>query len=292
MKAVQVLSVGIAPVSRDEFRAAVVGMLRAKQPSAVAKVNAEFLLHSLDDEAFARYLGSTALNIADGAGVLWAARFLTMKSSRLPVVRHLQVVGQAAISLASLLVFPRYCRHPIPERIPGVDAMLTMLEAAREADAAVYFLGATEDINLKARTQLQSQLPGLKIAGGHHGYTDDWAPVLSDIEKSGARLLIVALGCPKQEFWIRDHLSGLGEVRVAVGEGGSLDFITGDFRRAPRWLQTAGLEWFWRMFMNRNKSGSISRARRIWNAVPVFIGRTIGWKLKNGWVRVEEPGRR
>ena len=100
---------------------------------------------------------------------------------------------------------------------------------------------------------------------------------------SGAALLVVALGSPKQEYWIRDHLHRLRDVKVAVGEGGSLDFIAGDFRRAPNWLQRVGLEWFWRLFMNRNKTGSVSRARRIWNAVPVFICRTVSWKLA-AWV--------
>lgn len=128
-------------------------------------------------------------------------------------------------------------------------------------------------------------MPGLKIAGGHDGYADEWAPILREIDESDASLLIVALGCPKQERWIRDHLAELNHVRVAVGEGGSLDFVAGDFRRAPDWLQALGLEWFWRLFMNRNKTGTVSRAHRIWNAVPVFICETVRWKLRNGSVR-------
>ena len=288
MNVVPVFSVDIAAVTGDGFRRAVVDLLRGNRPVAVAKVNAEFLLRSLVDEDFRAYLASTALNIADGVGVLWAARFLTMRTTKVAGLRQLQILAQATWSLLSLVVSPRFCRTPIPERIPGVDALMIMLEAAQEADAGVFFLGATSEINEAARAKIQASMPNLRIAGGSDGYSGEWAAVLTEIERSGAALVVVALGCPKQEFWIRDHLAGFGRVRVAVGEGGSLDFIAGDFRRAPKWMQALGLEWLWRLFMNPNKSGSTSRARRIWDAVPVFIYHTVKWKLGHGGVSVTE----
>jgi N-acetylglucosaminyldiphosphoundecaprenol N-acetyl-beta-D-mannosaminyltransferase len=290
MDMIQVLSVDIAVLTRDGFRREVIDLLRGQGTSTIAKVNAEFLLRALDDVAFHTFLGSTHLNIADGAGVLWAARFLTLKTSKTRVLRQLQTLWQAAYSLCSLVLLPRFCRRPIPERIPGVDALFTMLEAAQAADVSVYFLGAAPEINQRARAEIQARLPGLAIAGGRDGYCEDWDLVLREINASKARLLVVALGSPKQEYWIRDHVHQLSEVRVAVGEGGSLDYIAGDFRRAPEWLQSLGLEWSWRLFMNRNKTGSVSRARRIWNAVPVFVYRTIRWKLEHGAVLVGEPG--
>jgi N-acetylglucosaminyldiphosphoundecaprenol N-acetyl-beta-D-mannosaminyltransferase len=287
MKKIRVTSADIAALTRDEFRTQVVGSLRGTRATAIAKVNSEFLLRALDDPEFRDFLSTTGFNIADGAGVLWAARFLTLKNTRIPALRQLQILWQAAYSLGSLTLFPRFCSTPIPERIPGVDALFIMLQAAQEADVSVYFLGAGQDINSRARLQIQARMPKLKIAGGRDGYTEDWDSVLREIDDSGAALLVVALGSPKQEYWIRDHLHQLRGVKVAVGEGGSLDFIAGDFRRAPDWLQRVGLEWFWRLFMNRNKTGSVSRARRIWNAVPVFISRTIRWKLTYGPVSAE-----
>jgi N-acetylglucosaminyldiphosphoundecaprenol N-acetyl-beta-D-mannosaminyltransferase len=282
MKEIAVASADVAALTRDEFRTQVVELLRGPQAMAIAKVNAEFLLRALHDREFRHFLSTTAFNVADGAGVLWAARFLTLKNTTLPVLRQAQVLWQAAYSLGSLIFFPRFCRAPIPERIPGVDALFVMLEAAQVASAPVYFLGAGKDINSRARTEIQGRMPKLIIAGGRDGYTQDWASVIKDIEASGATLLVVALGSPKQEYWMRDHLSDLRNVKVAVGEGGSLDFIAGDFRRAPDWLQGIGLEWSWRLFMNRNKTGSVSRARRIWNAVPVFVYSMVRWKLENG----------
>jgi N-acetylglucosaminyldiphosphoundecaprenol N-acetyl-beta-D-mannosaminyltransferase len=284
MKKIQVLSVDIAALTRDDFRREVVDLLSGQDGAAIAKVNAEFLLRALDDKEFCEFLGSTRFNIADGAGVLWAARFLTLKTTRSRVVRPLQILWQAAYSLCSLVLLPRFCRTPIPERIPGVDALFIMLEAAQEVDASVFFLGAGPDVNIKARAEIQARLPRLAIAGGQDGYSGEWPPVLHELNASKARMVVVALGSPKQEYWIRDHLHELSSVRVAVGEGGSLDFIAGDFRRAPRWLQALGLEWLWRLFMNQNKTGSVSRARRIWRAVPVFAYRTIRWKLEHGAV--------
>ena len=283
MKSTRVLSVAIAPLSKEDLRKSVVDMLRGTQSLAIAKVNAEFLLRSLSDQEFRDYLHSTHLNIADGVGVLWAARFLTLKTSRLPVLRHLQTIWQAVYSLLSLLFYPPFCKSPIPERIPGVDALMVMLAAAQDVGAPVYFLGATSEVNARARESIRERFPSLKIAGGSDGYADRWDAVVDGIDRSGARLLIVALGCPKQELWIRDHLGEMGEVRVAVGEGGSLDFVAGNFRRAPKVFQALGLEWLWRLFMNRNKTGSVSRARRIWNAVPVFVHQTVRWKLRHGW---------
>jgi N-acetylglucosaminyldiphosphoundecaprenol N-acetyl-beta-D-mannosaminyltransferase len=287
MKTVEVLSVEIAALTRDGFRDEIVARLRGQHPVAIAKVNAEFLLRALDDGEFRDFLGSTGFNIADGAGVLWAARFLTLKTTSSLVVSRVQILWQAAYSLASLVLLPEFCRTPIPERIPGVDALFVMLEAAQEADASVFFLGAGSEINAKARAEIQARLPGLAIAGGRDGYTEDWGPALQELNASKATMVVVALGNPKQEYWIRDHLHELSNVRVAVGEGGSLDFIAGDFRRAPEWLQALGLEWLWRLFMNPNKTGSMSRARRIWRAVPVFVYRTVRWKLQHGAVPMD-----
>jgi N-acetylglucosaminyldiphosphoundecaprenol N-acetyl-beta-D-mannosaminyltransferase len=287
MNTIQVLTVNIAAFTRDAFKGEVVARLRGQQPVAIAKVNAEFLLRALDDREFSEFLDSTSFNIADGAGVLWAARFLTLKSTHLRVVSWVQILWQAGYSLSSLVLMPSFCRTPIPERIPGVDALFTMLEAAQEADASVFFLGAGPQVNSKARAEIQARFPGLAIAGGRDGYTEDWGSALQELNASKATMLVVALGSPKQEYWIRDHLHELGNVRVAVGEGGSLDFIAGDFRRAPEWLQALGLEWLWRLFMNPNKTGSASRAGRIWRAVPVFVYRTIRWKLKHGTVSID-----
>jgi N-acetylglucosaminyldiphosphoundecaprenol N-acetyl-beta-D-mannosaminyltransferase len=291
MRSIAILGTHIEEATESLLVQEIAGYLRAGHPHTIAKVNAEFLVRSLSDPSFQTYLNSTDLNIADGTGVLWAARFLTLRATGVPVLKQLQILWQALYSLSSLLLYPKYCRYPIPERIPGVEALYLMLEAAQEAEASVYFLGAGETVNVKARERIQARYPGLRIAGGRDGYWTDDREVLEAIDGSGARLLVVALGSPKQEFWIRDHGARLKSVRVAVGEGGSLDFIAGDFRRAPDWMQRIGLEWLWRLFMNKSKTKTGSRARRVWNAVPVFISCVVAWKLRHGAARLDEqPG--
>jgi N-acetylglucosaminyldiphosphoundecaprenol N-acetyl-beta-D-mannosaminyltransferase len=288
MRKIGILSVEIAAGTRQSLKDEVVALLRGREPASIAKVNAEFLLRALHDREFHACLASTRLNIADGVGVLWAGRFLTLSTNRCRPLRQAQILWQALYSLASLVLFPRFCRTPIPERVPGVEALFMMLEAAQETGGSVYLLGAEREINERARSAIHSKYPRLTIAGGRGGYWDDGDAVVQEIDRSGATLLVVALGSPKQEYWIRDNLPALGKVRVAVGEGGSLDFIAGDFRRAPSWMQSIGLEWLWRLFMNRNKTGTAARARRVWNAVPVFICHVIGWKLKHGQVPPDE----
>jgi exopolysaccharide biosynthesis WecB/TagA/CpsF family protein len=285
VKTAEVLSVEIATVTREQLLEETIRLLRGATTTVVGKVPSEFLVRSLEDQDFQTYLRSTAFNVADGIGVLWAARFLTLKTVTLPVARQIQTVWQATYSLASLVVHPEFCHDPIPERIRGLDALFVMMEAAQEAGASVYFLGARAEVNEAARERLKAMFPDLVIAGGQDGYSFDSQATVRAIGSSGAQLLIVALGSPKQEFWIRDNVRSLEGVRVAVGEGGTLDLIAGDYRLTPSWMQKMSLEWLWRLTMHRsNKSGGTSRAHRVWNAVPVFVYRVVRWKLKHGSV--------
>ena len=160
MRNIAILGVRIEEATERLLVGEVADYLRDDHLRTVAKVNAEFLVRSLNDPDFRTCLNSTDLNIADGTGVLWAARFLTLKTTSIPVLRQLQIMWQALYSLSSLLLHPEYCRYPIPERIPGVEALYLMLEAAQEADASVYFLGAGETVNAKARERIQAQIPG------------------------------------------------------------------------------------------------------------------------------------
>lgn len=287
MKNVDVLGVRIERATEGLLVEEIAGYLKGERQRSVAKINAEFLVRSLSDDGFRSVLNGCDLNIADGVGVVWAARFLTLGTTRITTLARAHVLWQAVYSLWGLLLLPELGRFPIPERLPGVDALYLMLEAAQRADASVYFLGASSEVNSKAREKIQARLPHLKIAGGRGGYWTDDTAVVEEIGRSKPGLLIVALGSPKQEYWIRDNLSRLGSVKVAVGEGGSLDFVAGEFRRAPRWMRELGLEWLWRLFMNKSKTKTGSRPRRVWNAVPFFIYEVVAWKLAHGPTTVE-----
>jgi len=254
----------------------------------IAKVNSEFLLRSLSSKEFAETLDKFETKIADGSGVLWAAKYLLLPLSKIAVLRHIQAIWQMVYSGASIVFSPEYCREPIPERFPGVEALLLMLEAAAETGGSVYFFGAEKRVLEKAIEIIQHKYPKLTIAGSHEGYNYSDKEMVEDINKSGAKLLVVALGSPKQEYWIRDNIDKFQTVKIAVGEGGSLDFIAGSFKRAPRWIQKIGLEWLWRLFVNKSKTPTGSRMKRVWNAVPVFVYTVVKHKIKNGSVKVGE----
>lgn len=292
MESVRILGTRIDAVTKEGMKLEIARMLKGSRLHRVAKLNAEYLMRAVGDPEFAAYLETTGLNVADGAGVQWAACFLTKKTTSLPAVRVAQVLGQALWTLAALVLRPRYCCFPLPERIPGVEALYAMLEVAAENDLSVFFFGSRPEVNQRAREVIAARVPGLRIAGGCDGYREDHAAVVRQIDESGAELLVVALGSPKQDYWIRDHGHLLANVRVAVGEGGSLDFVAGNFRRAPRWMRDKGLEWLWRLFMNPDRTGQKSRPQRVWNSVPRFVCRVVAWKLKYGPVSLGDGGTR
>jgi len=88
--------------------------------------------------------------------------------------------------------------------------------------------------------------------------------IIQAVNTSGAKLLLVAYGAPKQDLWIAKHLSKMPTVRVAIGVGGTFDFLSGTIKRAPRWLRSLGLEWLWRLILQP------WRIKRIWTAVVIF----------------------
>lgn len=269
---------------------ALISFLKSEKAHKIAKINTEFLGRALKNEEFKNTLADFDLNITDGSGVLWAAKYLQLPLTKNKVVLRqplrtlvipAQAVWQMVYTGASLVFYPEYVKNPIPERFPGVEAMNLMLESAIKTNSPVYFLGAEKDVNEKARKVLVGKCPKLIIAGGRRGLWKSDEEVVAEINKSGAKLLIVALGSPKQEYWIRDHISELKTVRIAVGEGGSLDFVAGSFKRAPKWMRNIGIEWLWRTFANRSKTPTGHRAKRVWQAVPAFIYNTVKYKINN-----------
>ena len=280
IKEVNISNTRIANVSPSELRDIVKDFLKSDGKKKISKVNTEFLLRALKNNEFHKTLDSCGLTIADGRGVLWTAKYLSMPIMKAPIVKQVQAIWQMIYSGASLVFYPNYCKYPIKENISGVEAMYLMLEAAKETDSGVYFFGAEQNVLPVAIEKIQEKYPKLSITGYHDGYDYKDEEIIQDINQSEAKFLIVALGSPKQEYWLRDNMNKLSNVRVAVGEGGSLDFVAGESKRAPEWMQKLGLEWLWRLFMNKSKSHTGSRAKRAWHAVPVFIYEVVRYKIK------------
>lgn len=144
--------------------------------------------------------------------------------------------------------------QPVPERVAGVDLMARLLAAAGEHQLRVYFLGAKQEVVSKLVQRSLVQHPGLEIAGFHDGYfgPDDHPRIIEEIRASRAHMLFVGMPTPFKEVWVERHREQL-RVPVIVGVGGSFDVLAGFIKRAPHWVQMAGMEWFWRLMMEPRK---------------------------------------
>lgn len=134
-------------------------------------------------------------------------------------------------------------------RVPGVELMENLCRLAAGRNYGVFLYGAREEVNHAAALELTRRYPGLRIAGRSHGYVNeaDMSELVRRINASGARILFLALGSPKQERWLATWGPSLTTVRVCQGVGGTLDTIAGTVRRAPIFWCNMGLEWFYRL---------------------------------------------
>jgi len=140
--------------------------------------------------------------------------------------------------------------HPRQERINGPDLMLKYLALAEHLGQVVYFYGSTEPTLAKLRTELLRQFPKLRIGGAYSPpfralSLEEDERVVDMINQSGANVVFVGLGCPKQEKWMADHRGRINAVMIGVGA--AFDYHSGVIKRAPLWWQHHGLEWLYRL---------------------------------------------
>jgi N-acetylglucosaminyldiphosphoundecaprenol N-acetyl-beta-D-mannosaminyltransferase len=209
------LGVPIDPLSESQAVDWVAQAVAEGRPRLVISVNPERIMHAGRDPAFATVLRRADLALADGVGVLWAARRLG---------------------------------HPLTSRVAGVD--FTRALAARGAIAGwrFFFLGGAPGVAEAAGRELAAAYPGFTLAGAFAGSPDSAGDdaALAAIRGSGAQLLLLAYGAAAEEAWLDRNLARSG-VAVGMGVGGALDFISGRARRAPRWIRERGLEWLFRL---------------------------------------------
>jgi N-acetylglucosaminyldiphosphoundecaprenol N-acetyl-beta-D-mannosaminyltransferase len=232
MERIYILGVGIDPVSRVQALEMLLGFLEDDAQRHVMTPNSEMIVEAQHHSQFFTLLNRSALNLPDSAGLLWAARRLGKE---------------------------------IPERVPGVD-IVGDLCGALSSEHPVFFLGAREGVAQKAAAALKARNPNLTIAGCHGGSPSesDAAAIIEMINQSDARVLFVAYGAPKQDVWIDRYLKDMPKICIAMGVGGTFDFLAGTQKRAPQWIGKSGLEWAWRF------THEPSRYKRMWNAVIRF----------------------
>ena len=143
----------------------------------------------------------------------------------------------------------------LPERVTGVD----VLEAfANRIEAKLFLLGAAPGVAEEAAKKLKN------VVGTFSGSPEMTDDIVNRVNASGANALFVAYGAPKQDLWIAQNLFRMPNVKLAMGVGGAFDFLAGKRKRAPKWMQSAHLEWLYRLIKEPSRIG------RIFNAVVVF----------------------
>ncbi len=226
--------------------------------------NPELIVRALRDPVAAEAVLEADLCYPDGVGAVWAAGRQGVrlgKDDPVPVDRSMHdfVAPVRPPALTEL------------ERVPGIGLAERVLEQAAKRSLSVFFLGASPGVAAQAARFQVDRLPNLRIAGTHHGY---FAPaeereVVEAVRDSGANILLVAMGAPRQEMLLHRYRDRLG-AGVALGVGGSFDVWAGTVKRAPRWTQTANVEWLYRLITNPR------RARRQL-ALPRYAVRVMRW---------------
>jgi N-acetylglucosaminyldiphosphoundecaprenol N-acetyl-beta-D-mannosaminyltransferase len=286
---VKMFGVKISKKSKSQIEDFLVDSLRGGTLIRISKINTEFLDRAVIDSGFRDVLNNCDLNIVDGRGVLWAARYLTLPTSDVKIVRFFNSIWQVLYSLPLIVLYPKYVTKPIPNTIPGIEALNLMLSVAENENAGVFIFGSSQNNLELAIHNLKKDFPRLEISGSLNGYdyqSDLRIDVVESINTSGAKLLIVALGSPKQEYWISENAKNLKNIRVAVGEGGTLDRIAKPIQKTPEFINKIGLEWLWRLMFNKSKTETRNRLQRFWRAVPGFIFQTVKWKVKHGQTKI------
>ncbi len=240
----RILGLNVHRVDMDGAVACVLGLVRSGGTRQVVTLNAEMAVRAAADPAFAEIVNRADLVVPDGIGVVWAAR----------------VLGE-----------------PVPGRVAGFDLMQELVAVAEREGWPVFLLGAAPGVAESAAACLVARLPRLKLAGVHHGYfSESQGPdVAAMVRASGARLVFVAMGSPRQETWIARNAQRLGDC-VCMGVGGSLDVLAGKASRAPAWVRRAGLEWLYRV---ASQPARLRRALALPRFVWLVLAQTRIWQV-------------
>ena len=247
----QLWGISIDRVNRREAMAVFHQLMDEPGCSMIVTPNSEIVMAASKDEEMKALLDEADLTIPDGIGLVYASKIL---------------------------------KQPLTERVTGIDLADAALAALAKEGKSVYLLGSKPDggegisVAQMAAERKMAEHKGLVVSGTHDGYfsPEEEERIVREINDSGASLLLVALGSPKQEKFIQRHRKKLN-VRVAMGVGGSLDVWAGTLKRAPEFYRKHGLEWLYRLIQEP------SRYKRM-AVLPLFMIKVIVTKgrKKNG----------
>jgi N-acetylglucosaminyldiphosphoundecaprenol N-acetyl-beta-D-mannosaminyltransferase len=238
---IDVMGVEFDNVTMDEAIDRAAALLASPGASYAVTPNAEIVYEAMRDESLCTLLNGADLVLPDGSGIVLGAKLL---------------------------------KTPLKQKVAGIDFADHLLGYLAEHNLPLYLLGSKPGIAERAAEAMVQKHPGLLICGTADGYFQDEQPVVQAINAAKPAALFVCLGAPKQERFMVTHQAEL-DVRFMIGLGGSLDGFAGTVKRAPVWMQRAGLEWLYRLIQEP------SRFRRMLR-LPKFVLAVIGRRIKGG----------
>ncbi|OEF97654.1 WecB/TagA/CpsF family glycosyltransferase [Desulfuribacillus alkaliarsenatis] len=212
---VRILDIPFSVMGMDETVRYCDELIQSKTPHHIITANPEIVILAQENKELKDIIEAAQLVTCDGTGVVWATQ---------------------------------YTDFPAKERVTGFDLTLQLFALCSEKNYSVYFVGAKPEVMEAAINEIKKQWPKLDIVGHHHGYfrVGDEQKTIEDIQTKKPEVLFVALGAPRQEFWISEHLKKL-EVPLTIGVGGSFDVLSGTMKRAPEIWQRLHVEWLYRL---------------------------------------------
>jgi len=239
--------IAIDRLSREDAIWRVDALIAVRRGGFVVTPNIDHIVLAARDSRMRAAYQQASLSLADGQPVVWMARALGA---------------------------------PLPERASGSDLIDPLMAYAASHNRKVFFFGATPEVSAEAARRLVQRYPQLNIVGRDSSYwsiDDASAPgesrVVRAIRESGADLVVVALGCPKQEVWMARHAAAIAPA-VALGLGASLDFVAGAVSRAPAWVSNAGCEWLYRLAQEPRRLAYRYLVRDL-QILPIFAGELV-----------------
>jgi N-acetylglucosaminyldiphosphoundecaprenol N-acetyl-beta-D-mannosaminyltransferase len=255
---VDVAGVLIDNLSLAETIAKIDQMIAAGVPSYVVTPYSELVVFADKNPDYRQVLNSASLSLPDGIGILWAARYLNLHS-----VNSFHAFWQLIASLVRLLVNPASALAVFKERVVGSHFIWDLAKLASEKKYSLSLAGGSDAVAAQTANELKTRYPNLAVKLALSGLPFD-EKLVREIAATRSDILLIAYSPPRQEIWLQENLNKLN-VKLALGLGGTFDYIAGKRLPAPHFLHYMGLEWLWRLLTQP------WRIKRIWNAVPVFI---------------------
>lgn len=289
---INILGIGIDNLARRDVLKEVEHFLQSEKSHHIVTPYSEFIVTAQKDAEFKNFINSADIAVPDGMGILWAGEVLygSKKYSNGSefkegisislTFRKLSVFFSSLLNIflqtLHIVFFPKRFRNIFPEKISGVDLIWNIAEIAHSTNKSIFLLGGWDNTPGIVAAKLKERYPDLEIVGTYAGSPglEEEEKIIQIIRDKKPDVLLVAFGPVRQEKWIAKNLSRLPFLKLAIGLGGTFDYLAGKRTLAPRFLRERGLEWLFRLFTQPWRIG------RIGKGIPIFVWLVIREKLR------------